>query len=488
MPIKVSITDIKSAITKAQGKVDEATASDRDQRILDSQIQAANDRVKSSEASVTSSEMTKQQAEDKLSPPPTKQIQSDGKKGGTKTVVDETEKDKLQAQVRAADVQIQQAHQTVDDAKAEAERLSSQALDGAGVSSDQQKSMSDLSDLMAQLKTMAADPQTNMEGDEFQDKLKTAVDKIGVLEKDLPDTANTQLQNFWKEITSGMTDIQNKFVSATTPPAYTIAAGDKSSNYSEFFKDYDQGMTTLIDRLSAPAADGSGPIIDDTAKSFLQDAQINIAKHSPSSPDAKFLGALNADDETKMTKVMDQVNTLINNINRGRDITGDDITKLINDSNTLGTTFASGGGDFSNLLTVEFNTMSTHAQSIAKNLTRMGQTDNLDDFNNTATNMATIANPNNFKGLTDKDHKALDAIGDRLRVMDQTLSSGGSVSDDDVKLLIDDTNTLVDTLSENYGLVPANSSNNASGIGFGVGSGGGNRNVASSRLVSTGRR
>lgn len=477
---------MKSAITKAQGKVDESTASDRDQRILDSQIRAANDKVKSSEASVTSAEMTKNQAEDKLSPPPTKQVQSERKKGGTKTVVDEVEKDKLQAQVRAADVQIQQARQTVDDSKAEAERLTSQALEGAGISEDQQNSMSDLSDLMSQLKTMANDPQTNLEGDEFQDKLKTAVEQIGVLGEELPDAANTSLADFWKEITGGMTEIQNKFVTATTPPAYTIAAGDKSSNYANFFEDYDQGMTTLIDRLSSPGPDGSDPIIDGVTKSLLQDAQINIAKHSPNSPDAKFLGAFNAEDEAQMTKVMDQVNALINNVGRNRDITAEDISKLINDSSALGGTLSSGGGDFDSLLTVEFDTMSTHAESIAKNLTRSGQTSNLDDFNNVAGRIGAIASPDNFKGLMDKDHKALNAIGERLREMNRTLSSGGSVSDDDVKLLIDDTNVLVDTLSENYGLASTNSGS-AVGAGTGVGSGYGGQ-YANSPLARGGRR
>ncbi len=483
MPIKVSITDIKSAITKAQGKVDQATTSDTNKRILDSQIQAANDRVKSSEAAVSSSEMTKSQAEDKLSPPPTKQIASDGKKGGSKTVVDEAEKDKLQAQVRAADVQIQQAKQTVDDAKAQAEALTAQSLNEAGVSSEQQKSMSDLSNLMAQLKSMADDPQTNLEGDAFQDKLKTAVDKIGVLEKDLPNAANTQLADFWKEITDGMTEVQNKFVTATTPPAYKIAAGDKSSNYSQFFEDYNQGMTTLIDRLSSPGDDGSAPMIDATAKSFLQDALIKVMQNSPDSPDAKFLGALNATDEGKMTAVMDQVNTLINNVNRDRPITGGDITKLINDSNALGTRLGTGGGDFASLISVEFNTMGSHAQSIGNKLKFSGQTDNLDDFTDTANRLALIANPNNFIGLTDTDHKSLAAIGERLRVIDQTLSTGGSVTDATLKALIDDTNTLVDTLSDHYGLASTNSSsNNNSSTGTGTGVGTGNNRFANSRV------
>jgi hypothetical protein len=469
--IKVSISDIKSAISKAQSKVDEASASDTNKRVLDSQIRAANDRVKSSEAAVTSSEMTKQQAEDKLSPPPTKQIASDGKKGGSKTVVDEAEKDKLQAQVKAADVQINQAKQTVGDAKAQAEALTAQALGDAGVSSDQQKSMSDLSNLMAQLKSMANDPQTNMEGDAFQDKLKTAVDKIGVLEKSLPNVANTQLADFWKEVTAGMTTVQDKFIKATTPEAYKIVAGDKSKNYAEFFEDYNQGMTTLIDRLSKPGADGSAPIIDATAKQFLQDAQIGIAKHSPNSPDAKFLGAFNATDEGKMTNLMDQVNTLINNVNKSRPITADDISKLINDSKGLDTRLAGGGGDFAALISTEFNTMGAHATSIARNLNRSGQTDDLDDFSKAAGRVNQIANPNNFKGLTDKDHKAIDALGERLRAMDKTLSEGGSVPDNVIRTLIDDTNTLVDTLSDHYGLSTPNSNNNSSGFGSGVGSG-----------------
>lgn len=465
MPIKVSITDIRSAITKAQGKLDEATASDRDQRILDSQVSAANDRVKSSEAAVTRAEMTKKEAEDKLSPPPTKQIQSDGKKGGTKTVVDEVEKDKLQAQVRAANTQIQQAVQSVDDARAEAERLTGQALDGAGVSSDQQKAMSDLSDLMTDLKRSAQDPQADLEGDEFQNKLKSAVDQIGTLKDSLPDGPNAALKDFWKEITEGMTTVQNKFVAATTPAAYQIATGDRYNNYSEFFGDYNQGMTTLINRLSA---DG---VIDDTTKALLEDSQINVAKHSPSSPDGKYLEGFSADDEKRMTGVMDQVNNLINNLNRDRDITGDDITKLINDSNGLGSKLASGGSNFSNLMTVKFNTLAGHTQTISRNLQLRGQTDDLQDFNDAVAGFSSIANPRNFVGLTERDFQAFDAIDTRVREMARTLSGGGNVSDDAVRSLINDTNDLVDTLKTNYGLVTTNNSGNSSGNGSGVGAG-----------------
>ncbi len=483
MSIKVSITDIRSAISSAQSKVDQASNSDTQQRILESQIAAANDRVTSSEAAVTRSEMTKKEAEDKLSPPPTKQIQSDGKKGGTKTVVDEVEKDKLQAQVRAADTQITQARQGVDDAKAQAEALTAQNLDSAGVSSEQQQSMSNLSDLVSQLKEASEDPQTNFEGDEFQDKLKSAVDQIAVLKDDLPTTPNGSLKDFWKEVTEGMTAVQTNYLTATTPPAYEIATGDRADNYSQFFEDYQDGMNTLIERLPQEVEDNPARVTK-----FLQDSLTSVMKHSPSSPDAKYLeGFNNATDEKRMTDLMNLVNGLINNLNRNRDISDQDVTALINGSTSLGDSLAEGGTGFKDLMTYRFNTLSNDSATIMTGLQRNGQTDTLPDFDDAVNKFSVIANPNNFTGLTAADSDALDAMETRYSAIARSLSTGGTVSDNTMRTLIDDSNTLIDRLAENYGLAPTtNTSGSGTGVGTGVGIGG-SSGVAGSSVVGSRR-
>ncbi len=126
---------------------------------------------------------------------------------------------------------------------------------------------------------------------------------------------------------------------ATTAP-YTIVPGDKASNYSQFFADYNKSMTILIDQLSSPGPNGE-PIIDGVTKSLLQDTQMNIAKHFPPSLDAKSLVGLNATDEAKMISIMNQIRTLSNNIDNNKDITANDLTSLIGNSNALGTTLAS---------------------------------------------------------------------------------------------------------------------------------------------------
>jgi len=385
--IKVSITDLKTAIGKAEKKAADAQDKDTDNRILDSQIRGANARVKDAESAVTRSEMTKQEAQDKLSPPPTKQITSDGKKGGTKTVVDEREKDKLQAQVRAADTQIQQAQSAVEDSRAEAEKLTSQALDGAGVSDGQQQAMGELSQLLSELKSTAETAtEAELTGDEFQTKLQSAVDQSAQLAEELPDEANEALISFWEEIQEGFESIQEDFTTGTTPDPYEIEAGDKAANYTQFFQDFDGEMAQLITRLGPGGTDEDA--LDDPTGSIV--TRITEARSGLMDNSGKFLQGLNENDTKKLTELMDQVKIMNNNLDKDREVPSADFAKLINSTNAFANTLASGGGNYNLILATQFDSIDNSAGRIADNIPANQR------FTDLMTTLGGISNPNQY--------------------------------------------------------------------------------------------
>lgn len=466
MAVKVTLEALRSAVNSAQAKVEESTASDRDQRILDSQITAANERVKQAESSVTQSQLTKQQAQDKLSPPPTKQIQGDDKKGRMKTVVDEQEKNKLQAQVRAADVQIQQAQATVEDAKAEAQDLTAQSLSDAGVTDQQQQSMNDLSSLMEQLKAAANDSQTNLEGDDFQTKLQTAVEKIGELSEDLPKTPNENLKEFWKDIQGGISEVQNKFITATSPDPYEIQAGDRGNNYSQFFTDYNEGITSLVEGLQEKG------IIDSGAGRRILGVRDALMGNASKSLQGVTSGT--GSDEEKMEKLMNTVNGLVNSMNRDRDISGNDINKLITDSQSLtDNVLVKGGSNLEGVLEAQLNTMDGNSGVISDYLTRNGRTSEARSLENLRAKFAAIADTKNFvgskenpKGLSKADADTLNDFEERLSAMVSTINpvNNGQLDSATLSQFMRDSNAFISTLTRNYG-INANRSSSSSNFG-----------------------
>jgi hypothetical protein len=188
--VKNAITDLRSLKTLALDKAARAESSRTDQQIQRSQIKAAESRIEQAEATVTRYEMEKAKAEDKLSPPPTKTVAGDGKKGGSKTVVDEREKDKLQANLRAAELQIQQAQSAVSAAQSESEEMQNNVLVAAGLTEQQGSDMSNLESQISELEALANDDQTDMTSEDYQNKLKKAKADTERLADTLPDTAN----------------------------------------------------------------------------------------------------------------------------------------------------------------------------------------------------------------------------------------------------------------------------------------------------------
>ncbi|MDA0771334.1 MAG: hypothetical protein O3C63_00145 [Cyanobacteria bacterium] len=450
--IKVSITDLKSAISKAQAKAANAENKNTDNRILDSQIRGANARVKDAESAVTRSEMTKQEAQDKLSPPPTKQVTSDGKKGGTKTVVDEREKDKLQAQVRAADTQIQQAQSAVEDSRAEAEKLTSQALDGAGVSGQQQQAMGELSDLVSQLKATAENAtEDELTGDDFQTKLKSAVDQSAKLAEELPNKGNEALISFWKEIQEGFESIKEDFTTGTTPDAYEIPTNDDDNNYAQFFQDFNTGMAKLITRLEPGGtdedalADPSGTIV----------TRITKARDSIMDKSGKFLQGLNENDTKKLTELMDQINIMNNNLDKDREVPSTDFSKLIASTNGFSNILENGGGNFNLILNTQFNTLDSSAGRIQNNIPANQR------FTDLMTTLGGINNPNQYNGLLATDFEAIKGIQEQFADASTAIRNQGGFSTDgtgfseqDFTELMDQTEALATRLTEDYNLNP----------------------------------
>ncbi len=119
-----------------KGTFNEATSADRAaqaQNIISAKTSALNAREKELDNIMQ-----------QLSPPPTKEVSGEGKNGGTKTVVDQEEVNRLNGQKAATQSQIQLAKTEVADAKDEAEAASATALEAAGVSRDNQSQMQSL--------------------------------------------------------------------------------------------------------------------------------------------------------------------------------------------------------------------------------------------------------------------------------------------------------------------------------------------------------
>ncbi|MDD9899130.1 MAG: hypothetical protein OXU45_09060 [Candidatus Melainabacteria bacterium] len=485
MAVKVSLATLRSAISKAETKADNARQSDRDQRILDSQIAAANQRIESAESGVTRAEMTKKEAQDKLSPPPTKQVTSDGKKGGTKTVVDEREKDKLQAQVRAADVQIQQAQGAVDDARAEAERLSSQALSGAGVSDEQQSAMGELSDLVAQLTELAEDDQTDLTSDSFQNLLEDAVTKSNDLADDLPDDANAVLNGFWQEIEDGFKLIDEKFTEQSAPDAYEIAGDQYLENYDQFFTDFNQGMSSIISQFQGLSTDDEN-YVDLRVIRRLTEAQNNVMAEQD-----KFLGGAQP-NEAQMRGMMDLINTINVGLrpDNGINVDGQQVTDLINGSNSLAGVLNNGGNNFDLFMDTEFEAITSGASIINENLAEGTTKDN---FGALLIKLNGISNPSRYEGFTASDYNDLSGIAERFENFATAYNNGTPPSETDIDTLINDADQMADRFITDYSANQGSSSgSSSSGSSSGGTSTGGTRHRRNSgtrsRLTGTSRR
>jgi hypothetical protein len=451
MPVKIKeeiFSKLATAIRQASDKSAKSQASSNEEKILESNIKAAESRITSAEAQVSRHQMAKKEAEDKLSPPPTKQVQGDGKKAGAKTVVDEREKDKLVAQVRAADVQIQQAQAAVEAAREEAESMKSRTLESAGISQENQQSMTQLSSQVSELKALVNDAQTDLTSESFQNKLKLATENTDKLQTALPNSSNPALKSFWDEIGKGFTDIQNKLIQASTPERATVRKS--GADYSGFFEDVDQGFNTIISHLERNGG------------TRAQITSITNAHDKIKNEKNNFLGGMSSADDNILADFLTDMNVMVSDINNGVAIEQSSYDKLISGATNTSNKLAVNGSNFaSNIIAPTFEGIGQNLLRIKSNIPANN------DFNNLLARYEVINrnDPSKLYGFSKDDYNELDNFYEAVRaIKDKSLDGNATLND--IRTLTTLGNTTLNKLVTKYNLDTGSSggnSNNGSG-------------------------
>jgi hypothetical protein len=458
MAVKIKeeiFSKLATAIRQAGDKASKSQASSNEQKVIEANVKAAEARITTAEASVERNKLAKQDIEAQLSPPPTKQVQGDGKKAGFKTVVDEKEKDRLTAQVRAADVQIQQAEAAVGAAREEAEALKAKTIESAGISQENQQSMAQLSSQISELKSLVNDPQTDLTSETFQTKLKKATEETDKLQTALPNTANAALKSFWDEIGKGFTSIQDKLVNASTPQPATVRKS--GADYSEYFKDVDEGFNTIIDHLEK----NGGSRSQITSITNVHDGIRNKKNN--------YLGGMTSSDDTKLATLLTTLNVMINDINTGETIPESKYNELTSHATNATAVLAQNGSNFAQGVIVPT------FQGIAQNLTTVkNNIPNNNDFNNLLERFKNVTeNKNNttskLYGFSKEDYTELDKFYENVRaIKNQSLSDNPNEKPTlgELRSLTTYGNTVINKLITKYNLTSSeNNNSNENGDG-----------------------
>jgi hypothetical protein len=452
MPVRIReeiFTKLATAIRQASDKSASAESSSNDAKILEASIKAAEGRITSAEAQVTRHQLAKQEL--LAQPTPTKQIQGDGKKGGMKTVVDEREKARLTSQIRASDVQIQQAQSAVEAAREEADKLKSQTLTSIGISEDHQRSMTQLSSRISELKTLVNDPQTDLTSEDFQNKLKIATEHTAELQANLPDSPNPALKSFWDEIKTGFTEIQSKLVQASTPERATVRRS--GTDYSGFFEDVDQGFNTIISHLERN--NGSRELI----------MNITNAHDSIKNKKNNYLGGMSNSDINILADFLTNMNVIVNDINNGETIEQRSYDRLILDANRSSTKLAENGSNFvTGVIGPTFGGIAQNLNTIKSKVPNdEGLNTMLNKFNSILTN-----DTEKLYGFSNTDFEELDNFYESVReIKDKAID--GQITTGDVRSLVTLGNNTFNRLVTKFNLNTGNNNNNGSGNNGGTG-------------------
>jgi hypothetical protein len=430
--VKNAITDLSGLKTLALDKAARSESSRTDQQIQRSQIKAAEQRIEQAEASVTRYELEKSKAEDKLSPPPTKTVAGDGKKGGSKTVVDEREKDKLQAQVRAADLQIQQAQAAVSAAQAEADDMKNNVLVAAGLTEQQGADMGDLQSKIEELERLAADEQTDLTGEDFQDKLKDVIGKTESLADSLPDTGNAALAEFWEDIATSFDNIDQAINKQITPTPATVR---KENNYAGFFEDVEQGFDAILGNLEA---NGEGVEVLNT---------VRTSKNLIMGKEGLYLGGMTDGDDASLSALLTHMNVMIDNMQDG-ELTAEDIATLNVLSQETNGVLETGGRAFEDVIQIPFNTAGVNLDNIA-----LEMEDN-DAFVDMYVRFEGLFNGDNtfaqLQGMTKEEVDKLYEFVDLSESLRDAVQDGGTPSEDLVNQVVTMGHEIADNLENQY--------------------------------------
>jgi hypothetical protein len=126
--------ELRTAISTIRTKTSEVSNSSFLEQIQGSRVDTARNQIKVAEGSVLRNQSVLDSILSKLNPPPTKEVSAG--KSGTKTVVDEEEKRRLEAQKGNTETQLNDAKGQVATAQQEAEIAAQEALSQSGITKD----------------------------------------------------------------------------------------------------------------------------------------------------------------------------------------------------------------------------------------------------------------------------------------------------------------------------------------------------------------
>lgn len=129
---------ISAAISQANAKAAEKTEGNWNQDLAQHEVAQAQNRISVAEAKVQKNQVQIADIDQQLAPPPTKEVSTGGKDGGTKTVVDTDEVARLEKSKKNIQGQLNIAQQDVATAQAEAQAASNRALEQAGINAETQ--------------------------------------------------------------------------------------------------------------------------------------------------------------------------------------------------------------------------------------------------------------------------------------------------------------------------------------------------------------
>jgi hypothetical protein len=126
--------ELRTAISTIRTKTSEVSNSSFLEQVKGSRVDSARNQIKFAEGSVLRNQSLLDTILSKLNPPPTKEVSAG--KSGTKTVVDEDEKRRLEAQKGNTEAQLNDAKGQVATAQQEADIASQEALSQSGITKD----------------------------------------------------------------------------------------------------------------------------------------------------------------------------------------------------------------------------------------------------------------------------------------------------------------------------------------------------------------
>ncbi len=428
-------TDLSSVITKATEKATKTDSSHSEELILDSKIKEAEKRADSATKSLDTAATAKQEAQDKLSPPPMKTENSGGKGKKTVKVVDEAEKDKLTSQVRLADTQIQQAQGAVDAAHGEAADLTAQRNAAAALTPDQKGEMDNLTKQLEDLKKLAADPKTDQKGSAYQDKLNSAVANTEKLYGSLPESGETS--EFWKSVKGSfktLDDSMKEFTDIDPPP---IASNN------QFFSDAKAGFDKVLNFLGQSGVD----------QALI--TQVSNGKDSVANQEGTYLDGVTADDKEQMSDTLYQLLLVGDKIDKGASVTNADIATLLESTSNTAEMLGKGGSAFEQVASVPFN-------SVEMNLAQVDRKTDDPNFKSFYSDLKAIYNsPENdfsdLKGITKDDMQSIYDFATDVKDIKDRLARGESVSTEEMAQLVSSGREVATMLTTSYGMVDGKS-------------------------------